>query len=100
MLYLFRMDPRGNIYNEKKRGPKIDPWGTPYLMEAGEEEQVSDYLIILLQHKMLREWQYLKSILSHKKQIFQTLCGSAQDPDTSMPRLNANSSTETKELFV
>ena len=30
MLYCWMMDPSGSIYKLNSRGPRIDPWGTPY----------------------------------------------------------------------
>jgi len=32
------MLPRGSMSRQKSTGPRMDPWGTPYDTEAGEEE--------------------------------------------------------------
>ena len=40
MPYLRMMEPRGSMYSEKRMGPRMDPWGTPQVRGAGEEEAV------------------------------------------------------------
>lgn len=36
-FYLQKMHPRGSRYKAKRTGPKIYPWGTPYLTGAPSE---------------------------------------------------------------
>ena len=38
MPYFSKIEPRGSIYKENNRGPKIDPWGIPHLIGADLEE--------------------------------------------------------------
>lgn len=34
MLYLWTLESRGNKYIVTKRGPNMDPWGMPQLIET------------------------------------------------------------------
>ena len=36
-----KMEERGEVYKEKRRGPRTDPWGTP--VEMGEEGEVEEF---------------------------------------------------------
>lgn len=33
------MGPTGNMHDENSRGPQTEPWGTPQVKEAAEEER-------------------------------------------------------------
>ena len=35
------MDPKGSMYNENCMGPNMDPWGTPQVKGAADEENSS-----------------------------------------------------------
>lgn len=36
-----KTEERGEVYKEKRRGPRTDPWGTP--VEMREEEEVEPF---------------------------------------------------------
>lgn len=38
-VFFLKIKPKGSIYNEKKRGPSIEPWGIPHYTGLEEDEQ-------------------------------------------------------------
>lgn len=40
MLKLWITCPKANIYTEKGRGPRVDPWGAPQMVLAGLEKKL------------------------------------------------------------
>ena len=55
------MEPRGSIYKEKRRGPSIDPWGIPHVMEAKED-------VSILEEKLMEAEQRAKDAEDNMRQ--------------------------------